>query len=263
MKPANIFGSGCTFLFGLFALVSLTAHAQLGGASPAPSGVLSASLGKLFGENQAFSAKAEALLQPAGSSQSITMTMAFAMREGRMRMEFDTTQMVGTVIPPDAAESLKKIGMHKMVNIFRPDTGRSYVIYPGLEAYIEMPLPGSPSPEEIEQVKLEQTKIGEETVNGHACIKNRTVAIAPDGTRKEAITWNATDLNQFPIQLEFEDQGNKVRIQYRDIQMNAPSLLEFEAPKEYTKHEDLKTIMEIAMQRMIKEGGLSDAPIGN
>jgi len=41
---------------------------------------------------------------------------------------------------PEAAAQMKAMGMDKMIAISRPDKKVTYLVYPGLNAYLEMPL---------------------------------------------------------------------------------------------------------------------------
>ena len=50
---------------------------------------------------------------------------------------------------------MKAMGMEKFVTISRPDKKTSYMIYPGLQSYLEMPMQDSKGEDTPEDFKLE------------------------------------------------------------------------------------------------------------
>jgi hypothetical protein len=108
------------------------------GAPPSPR--LGGSMAKLFGENSAFSA--EMVMQGTGSSPAETITVpgTVAFADSKSKFAMDLTQMKGGNMPPSAAEQMKAMGMDKMTIITRPDKKSSYVVYPGMSAYVEKPV---------------------------------------------------------------------------------------------------------------------------
>lgn len=65
---------------------------------------------------------------------------------GQTRFEVDISKVEGSRIPPLIGEQLKATGMAEVVMIARPDKKLSYVQYPGLKAFAEIPMPEGINP---------------------------------------------------------------------------------------------------------------------
>jgi hypothetical protein len=101
----------------------------------------SAAMTKLFGDVKAFSAKADMRVLDSAEKESMSMAMTFALLDGMVRMEIDLAQMKSASMPPGAAASLKQMGMDRLTTIILPEKKSVCIIYPGLQAYLDMPLP--------------------------------------------------------------------------------------------------------------------------
>src|SRR3974390_895708 len=90
----------------------LTAVGGLGkvGGPGGPAG-MSATITKLFGDNRAFTSKAEVQLLDSSQKEVALMPMDFSLLEKSIRVEMDLTQVKNKEMPPGVAESLKKMGM--------------------------------------------------------------------------------------------------------------------------------------------------------
>src|SRR5260370_33365026 len=114
----------------------------------------------------------------------------------------DLAETKSPALPPGAAAQMKSVGMDKMIVISRPDKKVSYMIYPGMQAYFEMALEDYEVDKPESDYKIEQTELTKEKLNGHDCVKNKTVVTDKDGKKEESTVWNASDLNKFPIKIE-------------------------------------------------------------
>ena len=74
--------------------------------------------------------------------------------------------------------------------------------------YQSMPLAKGEAEALEKGLKVEKTALGKETIDGHACVKNKVVVKNEQGAVLEAITWNATDLKDFPLQIEMKEKDN-------------------------------------------------------
>ncbi|MGD0253478.1 MAG: DUF4412 domain-containing protein, partial [Verrucomicrobiota bacterium] len=164
--------------FTVLCLSLVSAHAQFG---PAPGGPnLGGPMGKLFGNNQAFSAALE--VQNADSSgNTITMPGKFSFDAGKSRFEINMANVQGKQMPPDAAAQMKSMGLDQMVMVARPDKKVAYLIYPGMQSYVETDLTEAESAATNGDYKVETTELGNETVDGHPCVKNKVVVTDKDG----------------------------------------------------------------------------------
>jgi hypothetical protein len=60
------------------------------------------------------------------------------------------------------------------------------MIYPGLQAYVQMPPPDPDAAKPASDFKSEATELGKETVDGHACVKNKVVVTDKAGTARQS-----------------------------------------------------------------------------
>jgi hypothetical protein len=224
-------------------------------------GVLGGSTTKLFGENTAFSATMEVRLNAPGGGDPMSMPYKMSYDQGKSRIEMDMTEMKGGPMSPDAADQMKAMGMDKMVMISRPDSKTALVIYPGLRAYVENPMPEGSATAKPDDFKIEVTELGKETLDGHACLKNKAVVTEKGGTKHESTVWNATDLKKFPIKIESNEGGNAVTMTFKAVTLTKPDAKVFDAPTGYTKYGNLMEMMQqIMTSRMGGPGGVPAAP---
>jgi len=199
---------------------------------------LTAALVKLFGDTKAFSARTEFLIRSGAETTSIPM--GFALLDGKMRMEVDMAQVKSKQMPAKTLAMLKKMGMERMVNIIIPEKKIMRVIYPALKAYSEMPALDEAVAGADKDLKIELAEINKETVDGHQCVKSRFVLTDGQGNKREGLTWNAKDLKNFPVKMEFSEGGATVTMVFKNIKLTAPDPQQFEAPAGYTKRSDIQ-----------------------
>lgn len=239
---------------GIFCLGLALAEAQFNPAGLSRAPRISASMSKLFGDHHAFSASV--LVEIKSAKGNMTLPGKLALDEGKSRFEMDMSQAQGSSIPADAAAQMKQMGMDKMVVISRPDEKVSYMVYPELKAYLEVPqkeADGSP-----DDFKVEITELGKEVVDGRPTIKNQAVITGKDGKQHQAIVWNATDLKKFPVKMEQNEEGNQVTMTFKDIQLAKPAAAEFQAPSGMEKYDNMMAMMQqVMMKRM---GGMPGLP---
>ena len=238
----------------LFRVVGV--QAQVGAATPP--GWTSA-FPKLFGETKSFSSRADMRVLDKAGKESVSMAMGFAMLDGQIRMEIDIAQIKSSQMPPDAVAGMKQIGMDRTVAIITPQKKSMTIIYPVLQAYLEMPLPDQTTIPENE-IKLEKTKLGTETIDGHPCVKYKVVISDSKGQRNEGIVWSATDLKEFPIQMQMQDRdsGGSMMTRFRDVKIARPDAKGFEASPGFKKYSDPMQLMQVATQR--SNAGAKPAP---
>jgi hypothetical protein len=249
------------FLVLTLALGFATGHAQLGRmGGPPPGPGLSGSTAKLFGQNSSFSASLE--MQAGGDgSEPMSMPGKIFFDEGKSRFEMDISEMKGGKMPPQAAAHMKSMGMDKMVMIARPDKKVGYQIYPAMQAYVENPLPAQETAAAPSDFKIELTELGKETVDNHACIKNKAVVTDKEGAKHESTIWNATDLKNFPVKIEQTESGTKVTMLFHNVNLSKPDATLFDPPADATKYDSMQAMMQQVMMKRFG-GGLPGGPPG-
>jgi hypothetical protein len=227
---------------------------MMGGAPHGPD--FSGATGKLFGDNSSFSATLNIQASGATSSGSpTTMAGKIAVTDGKTRFEMDMTKLSGGGVDPQAAASMQSMGMGSMVMISRPDRKVTYLAYPGLNAYVENPLPDSTSNAPASSFKTAVTKLGEETVDGHACVKNKVVVTDDKGTQYESTVWNAADLKNFPVKIEQNENGSITDMTFKDIKFDKVATDQFEAPAGATKYDSMMSMMQQEMMKRAMQRG--------
>ncbi len=233
---------------------SLTAQAQTGRTG------LGGATAKLFGEHQTFTAAMEFEVADPNTKLPITMPGKMSFDGGKSRFEMNMTEIKGSQIPPDAAVQLKAMGMDTTVNISRPDKNVSYVIYPGMQSYLETPLSDKSTAARVDEFKTEITELGKETVDGHPCVKNKVVVTDKEKVAHESTVWNAKDLKNFPVKIETSESGAKTVMHFKTVNFEKPAASVFEVPAGMTKHASLQAMMQAVMMKQM--GGAAAHPPG-
>jgi len=150
------------------------------------------------------------------------------------------------------------MGLDRMVSISLSDKKIVYLIYPNVQSYAEM-TPSDPAAAATNtDAKVETTELAKETVDGHPCVKNKAVVTDKQGTKHEFTLWNASDLKNFPIKIEMNDQGGTITMSYSDISFSKPDASLFNPPADYTKYTGIQEMMQAVMMK--KMGGMGLPP---
>lgn len=230
-------------LVAAFLLAPAVAPAQVPGAS---SSMMNSALLKLFGDHTAFSCKAEIHVLDAIQKETDVVPFTFAVADGKMRLDIDFTQIKNPDLPPAMIPTLKQIGMDQSSFVQRPDLKIVLGIYPHARAYSEKPM----SKDEISAYERTYTttkeKIGRETVDGHACDKSKVTLTDDKGAKHVATVWNATDLKDFPVQIQMTENNTTLIMKFRDVKLSRPDASRFEAPAGFTKYKSDEAVMAAA-----------------
>jgi hypothetical protein len=221
-----------------------TAFAQAG-ASAKGDAYFGGFTDKLFGSNVSYSAVME--LQ-SGKGKPVVAQTYFD--EGKSRQELD----LAALIP--AGLGMQKGSAGKYIQLFLPEKKAFYQVHPEIKGYLEMPFPQPPTPQRESDYKMEQTLLGKETLDGHACVKNKTVVTNAQGHQKEYTVWNASDLNNFPLKIQSTDTfGESQTTVYRNVKLAKPDAKLFELPAGYRKYTDLGAMMQDIMMKQMQGFG--------
>lgn len=149
------------------------------------------------------------------------------------------------LMPPDAVAQMRAMGMDKTVTIVLPEKHTGYLVYPGLKAYCELPMSSGSSVNVSDKPpEVDRTEVGKETIDGHPCVKYKVVVTSENGTPVNMLAWQATDLNNFPIQTQF-DAGNGMvaTTLFQNINQSKPAASLFEPPFDYKKYNSQQELM--------------------
>jgi hypothetical protein len=232
-------------VFAALIFAPAVASAQMAGAGPGAS-MMNSALLKLFGNNTSFSCKAEIHVLDAIQKESDVVPLALTVADGKMRMDIDFTQVKGADIPPAMMPTLKQLGMDQSVIIMRPDKKLVISIYPRARAYSEKPMSKDEIAAADKTYTIAREKLGKETFEGHACDKSKVTLTDDKGVKHLATVWNASDLKDFPVQIQMTEQDSTLVMKFRDVKLGKVEPARFEAPAGLTKYKSDEALMEAA-----------------
>ncbi len=199
---------------------------------------------QLYGYARPYSAEAHVTIRCPTNCPSRTSVIMCAASAGWFRTEVDLTKTTSA----DGKSAAEVLGMKRSVMIWRPDRNLQYDVVPDRKGYSEQPGTMKPGekyepPGPVQVVKKQEQ--GREAIDGHPCRKILRSIIRYEGAKPLDVTaWEATDLNGFCIQLQYEDKPLfcenapcVVTILFKTVSFKPDPTL-FEVPKDYRKYDD-------------------------
>ncbi len=239
------------FCCAVLLTIAIPAFAQFDG--PGSTGV-SASLIRLFGTNNTFTAQAELQVLGRDNKERIGTPMNFALAGNKIRVEVDMTRMRNRE-QPDALAKVKPLGMDQVVSIIRPEQRTALIVFPKLSAFVKLDLPPNEAQAFLTRAKIERTTLGKEKMEGHPCVKQRVIITDDAGKKSEATVWTATDLRNFPVCVATKENEGTVVIRFRQIQFKAAAAAQFEPPAGFVECGDIQVLMAGPVVKYMKENG--------
>jgi hypothetical protein len=190
---------------------------------------LSDTLGNTFNRLGDFSAYCASFeLQTKGSSNlpATTLPGRIAALGVKRRIEIDLGAMLTNNNPELSADRLFREKGNRVIFVLRPDKKVYWYAYSYMDGYFEKPMKDSNVTRPESDPKREITKLGNETVDGHPCVKNRVVETDKNGKIRESTVWNAADLNMFPL----KTKEDSLIILFKDVKLGDPDAALFEPP---------------------------------
>ena len=234
----------------LFAASSCLLQAQIPGATGAP---LNRAMVKLFGNHTNFTATTEMRVLDSARTETVSAVLTLAMLDGKMRAETDMSKMKNVMLTPELITQMKDMGADRTVFISRPDKKVTYLAYPGLNIYLEQAMSADDAEGSGKEAKVVKTVLGKETVGGHPCEKSKVVVTDDKGKTQDAIVWNATDLQGFPVQMETTEKDSTVVLKYSDVKLAKTDVKQFEPPTGATRYTSMGQLQTAMMQRMLEK----------
>ncbi len=210
----------------------------------------------LFGDNTAFSSRAEFQVLDRDQKETDDMPLSYAFSNGKMRMEVDLGQLRGAEVPAQFLATLKQFGMDQTIVITRPDKKLTWSIYPRAKSYVEIAMSKDEVAAQTASYKLDKTPEGRETVDGHVCEKSKMTLTGDKGEKAgDATVWSATDLRSFPIQIRMANDANNTKLnRFRDVKLAPPDAKEFEVPGSLTKYDSPEALLDALSKRAAAAG---------
>lgn len=203
--------------------------------------IFDGALAKLFGNNTRFSASIDFHVTRFSGGE-LSMEGKIAVLDGKSRVDMDLSNVRGASVSPEAAAQMKEMGMSKMTAITLRDKKLSYIVYPDMKAYLESA--GRETGTAPAEYKTKVTKLGEETVDGRNCVKDKVSVTGPDGFTHESTVWYAPDLNQFPVEIQTtSEKGVSTVMIFKDVKLGKPDAAQFDIPADFTKYDNMLNLM--------------------
>ena len=167
-----------------------------------------------------------------GKSDTMVMEATIAKTGEKFRSDMDMSKMAKGQqgMPPE---------LSRMVVISRGDKHESYTLYPNKKKYMTHPQTEA----EGEKPKIEKTKVGSETIDGHPTDKYKVRITNKDGKVYEGFMWNATDLGGMTIRTETENNDYKMTMELKNIVLKRSPASLFEVPADYTEAGNFMDLM--------------------
>ncbi|NQU10469.1 hypothetical protein HQ590_06755 [bacterium] len=211
-------------------------------------------LARIFGADRSFTATASMSVLDRKGKVVHAAELQYAVRDGRVRTEIDLTRMKADGKRAEGAAQMASFGMERIIQIVRPDKNLTWMVYPGLRGYCATPLSAGPAGTNAAPA-ITRTELGNETIDGHPCVKSKITILEPAGQQHEVLVWEATDLDRFPIQTQVQAGKDTMVTRFRDIKMDQPNANLFEVPPGYKEYRSIQEMMMSGMQQMIQGGG--------
>ncbi len=166
-------------------------------------------------------------------SDTMVMDASIAKAGEKFRSDMDMSKMAKGQqgMPPE---------LSRMVLISRGDKQAGYTLYPNKKRYITHPVTEK---EKGDEPKIEKTKVGSETIDGHPTDKFKVRIIHKDDKVSEGFMWNARDLDGMTIKTETENNDFKMTTELKNIVLKRPAASLFEIPSGYTEAKDFMELM--------------------
>jgi hypothetical protein len=170
-----------------------------------------------------------------GDNRSWAMEAPLWITGQKMKMDLDMAGMSQAV----GAQGAEQSPLGRMTVISRGDKKTGYTLYPNVKKYIVR----AETDERGERPKVEKTKVGSETIDGHPCDKFKVTVTYRNGMAEEGFIWNARDLGGMTIRSEMENKDVKVTTDLRNIVLKASPPPVFEIPAGYTQAKNVMELM--------------------
>lgn len=236
------------------AVLALTAPAAAGWFGPDKTDTSDLQLARILGADRSFTATADLSVLDRKGKEIHAGEVGYAVLEGKLRTEIDLTKMKAEGKRAEGAAQMANFGMDRIISIVRPDKNLSWIVYPGLRGYCTMPLAADSAGPTNQPPRITRTELGQETIDGHPCVKWKVTIAEASGKQHEVLVWEATDLDQFPVQTRVEAGDSTMVTKFRDIRMAKPNPNLFEVPPGCKQYQSIQEMMMSGMQQLLQGG---------
>jgi hypothetical protein len=238
------------FVFAAASLLFVSAGlAQMPGMSSSFTAMM-----KLLRDSKTFTSDAEFSSSDTNGVQTMSMPMVIVQQNEKLRMEMDMDKIKGGAFPPQFLPRMKEMGMTRNIMLMSTGSTNMTVIFPDLTSYIQSAMPKELMEALTNDTKMDKADLGKDTVDGHACLKSKFTFTSDNGKKQEVLVWNATDLKNFPVKMQFPSNIGGETIAFKNVRLAKPDAKMFEPPTDYTKCANQQELQQKAMARAAASG---------
>ena len=221
--------------------------------------VFAAAAIKLFGSFTNFTADADLRVTDRGGAEVFTGPVTYALSGYKARVDADASKATSAKLSAATLAQLQALGAVQVAAIARADQLKGYALLPVLSAYAQVAIPANIAAAALAgtNATLVKTPLGTETIGGHPTVKHQTTVTTPTGQVVSALVWNATDLQNFPIQIQYADSQGTVTATFKQVSLVTPASSLFDVPAGYTLYTpatvpaDLKAAAKDALKKAL------------
>jgi hypothetical protein len=101
--------------------------------------------------------------------------------------------------------------------------------------------------------KLEKVMLSKETIDGHACTRNKVTVTDSTGESQTATIWCATDLKDFPMQIKTVDGADTTILKFSQVKFVRPAEKLFDIPAGTAIYNDAQDLTKAVMKKLLGE----------
>lgn len=212
--------------------------------------VVSMVLAQLLEKAPSFSARGEVKVTSRADPIPSTAQGSVESKGGDLRWEINLADINSGQLSETAKTLLKQVNGDRLLLLTLRRAAVNELIFRRAGAYIEQPLPQG----KLSAPRPHQTS---EVVAGHSCIRERITVRTGDGRTHDVVVWRAKDLQKLPIQVQFAEGGEVIRVRFENVRFRTIQAQRFERPGSLTKHETIEDMMQwVLAQKIRKRMGL-------
>jgi hypothetical protein len=157
-----------------------------------------------------------------------------------IQTEEGTMQQHIHVTPTKERKEMLTGGGDGAIQIFRFDTKVMWMLMPSQKMYMEHQM-GKPNPrqpaQDVSQWEVEESAVGEETLDGVKVTKYKTIATSTDGKKYGGFSWRTKEGIPLKQDLLYKEGTEKKRMstELKNLKIEKQDPQLFEIPKDFTK----------------------------
>jgi hypothetical protein len=207
--------------------------------------VVSMVLARLLEKAPSFSARGEIKVFSKAEPIPSAASGVVESKSGDLRWEIKLADITSAQFSDSAKTLLKQVNGDRLLLLTQRRAAMNELVFSRAGACIEQALPA---------VKLLAPRAqASEVIGGHSCARERVAVRDGDGRSYELVVWRAKDLQKLPVQIQFAEAGETIRIRFEDIRFRPIPAQRFQLPAGLSKHETIEDLMQWVLTEKLKK----------